>query len=275
MLSSRSRETAMTGTSARQRLGFKEGKSGAHAARTMMLADVSTLFDHVALEAGRDAYRAAIVEANDLGKPSRSARKLAFEHLVDLYTLDPGFPLFRCLRQLWRRDERARPLLALTMAMARDPLLRATQAWLLAHPEEAPVTRLALEAFLAATFPDRFSPVMLTGLAKNINGTWTQSGHLIGRARKRRALVQATPTNLAFSLFLGYLEGASGQGLFRTPWMELLDLTPEREAALVHAAANQELIVHRSAAGVTEVRFPGWLTDEELVWREEALREPT
>ena len=211
MLSSRSRDETTTRALARQRLGFKEGKSGAHAARTMMLADITMLFDRVPPDARRGDYRVAIVEANDLGKPSLSARKLAFELLVNLYTLDPGIPLFRCLRKLWSRDERARPLLALTMAIARDPLLRVTQPWLLAHAEGALVTWVALEAFLATTFPDRFSPVMLTGLAHRINGTWTQSGHLTGRARKRRTRIEATPTNLAFNLFLGYLEGASGQ----------------------------------------------------------------
>jgi hypothetical protein len=156
------------------------------------------------------------------------------------------------------------------MALARDPLLRASQAWILDHAEGATITRVELEAFLAATFPDRFSPAMLTSLAQNINGTWTHSGHLRGRTPKIRARVEATPTNLAYGLFLGFLEGGSGQALLKTPWMKLLDLTPAREAELVQAAANQELIVYRSAAGVTEIRFPGWLSDEEHVLREEA-----
>lgn len=257
--------------SARERLGFKGGVSGPHAARTIMFDDLVTLFDRVPAEAERQDYRVAIVDENDLGKPSRSARALAFEHLASLYGLDPAIPLFRVLRRLWDRDGAARPLLALAMAFARDPLLRATHPWILAQPEGTVVTRAALEEFLAATFPDRFSPVMLAGLANRINGTWTQSGHLRGKMRKVRARAAATPTNVAFNLFLGYLEGHSGQGLLKAPWMTLLDLTPEGEAALLRAAADQELLVHRAAAGVMEIRFPGWLNDEEATLREESL----
>lgn len=107
-------------------LGFRFGLNGPHAARTMMLEDMRLLMAHVPADATRADYATAVVNDNVLGKPTKKARELALRHLTTLYALDPANPIFRALRRLWLLDEVAQPMLAITVALARDPLLSAT-----------------------------------------------------------------------------------------------------------------------------------------------------
>ena len=58
-------------------LGFKAGSSGAHSARTMMLADLTALLSNAPAEAKRDDFNNSIVEENCLGKHTASTRKLS------------------------------------------------------------------------------------------------------------------------------------------------------------------------------------------------------
>lgn len=132
------------------KLGFRFGINGPHAARTMMLDDLRLLLSHTPAQATRADYVAAVVDDNVLGKPTRKARELALRHLVTLYALDPVNPIFRAMRRLWPLDEAAQPLLALAVALARDPLLCATQTFILAHPAGAFVLREAVEHFINA-----------------------------------------------------------------------------------------------------------------------------
>jgi hypothetical protein len=252
------------------RLGFRFGINGPHAARTMMLSDLRALFGHTPCGATRQDYTAAIVAENLLGKSTKKARELSLRHLVTLYGLDPANPLFRALRRLWSVDTAAQPLLALTVALARDPLLRASQRLILSRPIGAPVPREEVEAFLADTFPDRFSVASLKSFAQNIAGTWTAAGFLHGHRRKIRSRPEVRAEVVALCLFTGYLEGRSGQRLFSSDWMTLLGGTPAELEALARSAAHRGLLVFMNAGGVKEVRFPGYLSAEEEQVRQEA-----
>jgi hypothetical protein len=254
------------------KLGFRFGTNGPHAARTMMLDDLATLFTHLPATARREDYSAEVIDRNCLGKPTRKARELAFRHMSILYGLDPGLAVYKALRRLWAGDEAARPVLALSAALARDPLLRSTQDFILAkHPGEA-VSRNDLEKLLESNYPDRFSPASLKSFAQNVNGTWTQAGFLVGRSRKTRARPKIAPANVAFSLFLGHLEGLSGQLLFSSTWAKLLDSSPGELEAMAGSASHRGLLVFMSAGGVKELRFPDYLSPEQESWRQEASR---
>ncbi len=250
-------------------LGFRFAISGAHAARTMMLNDLRLLMAHTAANARRPDYAAAVVTDNVLGKPTQKARQLALRHLVTLYGLDPANPLFRALRQLWPLNESAQPLLAFAVALARDPLLRATQAFFLSQPVGGTVHRERVEQFLRAAFADRFSPASLKSCAQNISGTWTAAGLLQGRTRKTRVIAQSQPESLAFLLFLSYLEGRTDQRLFTSDWLNLLGCAPDELEALARVASHRGLFVFMNAGGVKDVRFPGYLTPEEERIRQE------
>lgn len=244
-------------------LGFRFGINGPHAARTMMLDDLRLLLAHTSPEATHADYRAAVVEGNALGKATRKARELALRHLSTLYALNLASPIFRALRRLWPLDPAAQPLLALATALARDPLLRATQSFVLEQPVGGAVRREAIETFLGGAYHDRFSPASLKSFAQNVAGTWTAAGALQGRVRKTRALIEPHPESLAFLLFLGYLEGRTGQRLFSSDWLALLGVSPDELEALAKSASHRGLLVFLNAGGVKEVRFPGYLTPEE------------
>jgi len=254
------------------KLGFRFGVNGPHAARTMMLDDLRVVFAAVPADASRGTYAETIVGRNVLGKPTRKARELALRHLATLYGLDPNVAVFRALRRLWPVNEAGQPLLALLVALARDPLLRSTQNFILAKEQGSLVGRTELEERLAQEQPDRFSPASLKSFAQNVNGTWTSAGYLQGRSRKMRRQPVLTSAVVTLCLFLGFLEGLSGLRLFSSSWMKLLPGTLPEWEALAGAAAQQDMLVFLNAGGVKEVRFPGYLTLEEEQIRLEASR---
>ena len=237
----------------------------------MMLDDLRVLFAHLPTDAMRADYITEVVSSNMLGKPTKKARELAHRHLATLYALDTQSPLFRALRSLWASDAVAQPLLALTAALTRDPLLRGTQTFMLQKQPGTHVAREELEKLLASSYPDRFSAASLKSFAQNVNGSWTSAGFLSGRVRKTRVMPIITPANVAFCLFLGHLEGLSGQRLFTSPWMSLLGGSQNELEALANSASHRGLLVFMNSGGVKELRFPGYLTAQEEQWRHEII----
>lgn len=235
-----------------------------------MLDDLRVLFSHVPADGARADYVQAVFTENLLGKPTKKSRELALRHLTALYGLDTQLPLFRALRRLWQVDVAAQPVLALTAALARDPLLRGTQAFVFAKQPGVLVTREDVEQCLAAAHQDRFSPASLKSFAQNVNGSWTSAGFLSGRNRKTRSIPVVTPVNVAFCLFLGHLEGLSGQRLFTSSWMNLLPVSAAELDALANSAFHRGLLVFLNAGGIKEVRFPDYLTPEEEKMCQEA-----
>ena len=251
------------------KLGFRFGRNGPHAARTLMLDDMRLLLAHTPVGATRAEYAEAIIGANVLGKATKKARELALRHMAVLYGLDAQNPIFRALRRLWPLDAAAQPVLALAVALARDPLLRASQRFILNTATGTPVPRDDVAGLLATTFADRFSAASLKSFAQNIAGTWTAAGYLQGHRRKTRAHVPARPEPAALCLFLGFLEGRTGQRLFSSNWMRLLGGSADELEALTKSASHRGLLMYMSAGGVKEVRFPGYLRpDEEQVLQE-------
>ena len=237
----------------------------------MMLEDLRTLLANTPAEATRQDYADAVVSENLLGKPTKKSRELAFRHLLSLYGFETSNPLFRALRRLWPLDPESQPLLALTVALVRDPLLRCSVQFILSKQIGSRVPREDVEALLSQQFPERFSPASLKSFAQNVAGTWTDAGYLAGRQYKTRVLPTARPEATALALFVGHLEGRSGQRLFSSEWMTLLGGTPTEQEALTSAAAHRGLLVFMNAGGVKELRFPGYLTAEEEKFRQEAM----
>jgi hypothetical protein len=248
------------------RFGFTFGKGGAHAARTMMLSELRCLLDGVDAGAQRPDYRTAIVDSNVLDKATWKARQLTFDHLSDLYGLDPTVCLFRVFRQLWYLEDEGRPVLALLSALARDALLRLSAPLILAMKSHEQLTRERTEQLFADWSHGRLSPASLKAIAQRINGTWTQAGYLTGHVTKRRVAPAITPTAVTFALFLGFLEGRLAQRLFSSDWTRVLDLSEKQLFELTRSAATRGLVVLRRTGGVVEVRFPDYLTKQEQEW---------
>jgi hypothetical protein len=253
-----------------ERLGFSFERGSAHTARTMMLAELRALLSFVdAADAAKVDYLEAIQTANCLGKRSGKTRTLTFRHLADLYALDPNLLVFRALRFFWQRDVDGQPLLTALCAYSRDPLLRATAPFVLSFQEGTTVTREAMEEFIDAQEPGRFSKATLKSTAQNINSSWTQSGHLSGRVRKVRARAVATPGAASLALLLGYVSGLRGESLFISDYTRLLDCSFERTIELAEAASRRGWISLKRVGQVIEVLFSNLITAQEMEWLRE------
>lgn len=246
------------------RLGFSFRRGGAHSSRTIMLDELQALLAYVGdPDATMEDYRRAIEVENCLGKRSASTRKRTYSHLVDLYSLDSSTLLFRALLFFWNRDPHGRPLLAMLCAYARDPVLRATVPFVLAHTDGTTVPRESVEEQIDEQEPGRFSSATLKSTAQNVNSTLTKTGHLAGKAKKIRTRAVATSGSVAYALLLGYLSGARGGGLFQTEYARLLDTPHDRMLDLAEDASRRGWIVLKRIADIVEVLFPALLNEED------------
>ena len=233
--------------------GLRFGDIGTHTSRTIMLSELRDLFAALPDSASRKEYASEIINENVLGKQTVSNRRLTDQRLSELYGLDPQIPIFRVLRRLWEVDETGRPLLALLCALGRDPLLRAGASTVLSlEPGEELVRTTFLESIKQST-GDRLNASSLDKVARNAGSSWTQSGHLEGRVRKVRKLIQPTPGAVAFALWLGSLYSLSGEELLFTPWTSVLDRTPQELVELVLRAKQLRLLHARVGGGVIEI----------------------
>ena len=238
-------------------MGYRSGDRGTHSSRTLMLAELSLLLESVPGEAVLTAYRDAVLIDNCLGKHTAATRAISFQRLKELYALDEGVPLFHILRRLWGENQPSRPLLALLMGLARDPLLRATAAVIIQVPAGVEVMRQPLLEALARSAGDRFNEATLDTIVRNTLSSWTQSGHLRGRSRKVRERVEATPVATAFALLLGYLLGKRGCRLFETPWARVLDSDPRKLLDIAGDAKRLGLLDLKQSGSIVDVSFPG------------------
>src|SRR6185436_13369194 len=185
-------------------LGFRFGERGTHTSRTMMLEELRMVLASAPAEASRAEYAAAIVEHNCLAKPTSATRVLSAQRLSELYALDPGVPLFRVMRNLWRLDERGQPLLALLVALARDPLLAATAPAVVPLKGGDEFARGPMRQSIRNAVGIRLNDDTLDKVARNAASSWSQAGHLVGRTFKVRRPVQPTFATVALALLLAY-----------------------------------------------------------------------
>jgi hypothetical protein len=234
-------------------VGFRFGAKGTHTSRTIMLVELSAVLAATAATAAREDYAAAIIEGNCLGKATAATRRLTNQRLGELYGLDPRLPIFRVLRRLWSTDAAGRALLALQCAIARDPLLAATAAPVLALSPGDELQRETLRAELRTVVEERLNDSTLNKVIRNTASSWAQTGHLVGRTFKKRAPVQATAGSVAFGLYLGHAVGFRGASLFSTGWISLLDCNPVNARNLAVEAKRIGLIDLRIAGDVVDL----------------------
>lgn len=229
-----------------------------------MFDELSTLLESLPWNASRGDYLAAIVENNALGKKTAATQKLTAQRLTELYALEVSVSLFRILRRFWQDDVAGRPLLALLCSLARDPLLRATAEPVLAMTSGEELSRQKITDAVRAAVDDRLNDATLDKVVRNVSSSWTQSGHLQGRARKFRKMIRPTPLATAYALMLGYLEGLRGGRLFETQWTKVLDVSPAELRNLATEAKRLHGLDMKSAGDVVEVGFSTVLTPQEI-----------
>jgi len=247
-----------------ERTGFRYGDRGTQTSRTIMIEELNLLLTAVPGDADRAQYIQAVLDDNCLGKRTASTRKLTLQRLSELYGLNPAILLFRILRDLWTINPQSRPLLALLLALARDPLLRITSTAVIETPIGKEFARQAMVDALAAETSGRFNDSTLDKIVRNASSSWTQSGHLKGRARKFRQKAKPTPVSFAYALLLAYIQGGRGPALFDGPWARLMDLAPPEARDLADDAKRLGLLDIKQAGSIVDVSFPQLLSRKDL-----------
>lgn len=243
--------------------GFRLGDKGTHSSRTLMLNELVHVLEATPPTTTREEYSRAILEENAAHKKTAAGRVQTRQRLVELYGLDLEVSLFRVFRRLWEVAREGRPQLALLLAMARDPLLRATALPILELPIGAELGRQALTDAVRGATQDRLNAAVVDKVVRNASSSWTQSGHLEGRARKFRRQVPPNPPGVAFALLLGYLTGQRSRRLFETAWMATFDGSFEAKLDAATEAKRLGWLDLRFGGEVVEVGFPGFLTTRE------------
>jgi hypothetical protein len=235
------------------KLGFRIGRGGVHQSKTMMLRELSALLQ-AAPDPGSADVTDLVINQNVLLKGTGSARRLAFQRLNGLYGLASGAPIGRALARLWQRDDSGRPMLALLCALAREPPLRDAATAVLDATYGSDVRWPDFASRFEALHPGRYSAKMLRSLSQNCASTWTQSGHLKGRVKKRRARAIASPIVAAYAALLGEFAGFGGATLLSSLWMLILDSSETETLALLRQAEGLGLLRVRSGGDVVEIR---------------------
>lgn len=220
-----------------------------------MLDELQSLLANCRSDTTRDDYISAVLEDNCLGKRTVATRKLSCQRLSELFALDPAVLLFRVMRRFWYAEPYGHPLLALLLALARDPLLRITAPPVLRMRPGEELARQQLTDALVREVSDRLSDSTLDKVVRNAASSWTQSGHLNGRGRKIRQSVTPTATNAAFALLLGFLTGIRGAALFETFWAQVLDAPPGELTRLAMDARRLGHLDMSQSGGVINVAF--------------------
>jgi hypothetical protein len=244
-------------------VGFRWGAKGTHTSRTIMLDELRALLGSCPQGASRDDYLRAIHDDNCLGKRTVATRKLSSQRLSELYALDQHVPLFRVMRRCWYADRTGQALLALLLALARDPLLRASAPPVLRMRPGEELARQHLTDAISQAVGVRLSDSTTDKVVRNVASSWTQSGHLKGRSRKVRQTVAPTAATTAFALLLGYLTGKRGVALFETLWAQVLDSAVEELMHLAVDARRLGFLDMSRSGGVIEVAFSRLLPPEE------------
>lgn len=221
-----------------------------------MLKELGAVLASVPKNSDAAEYRDAILQRNVLGKTTDSTRQKSLRHLRELYALDEGTPIFGLLRTLHAIDPGSESLLAVQVAWARDPLFRATTPPVMDASEGGLVETARLAQAIDSTFPGQYSELNRNKVARNAASSWTQSGHLAGRAKKTRRRITPTVVAVATALFLGQIVGHHGAAVFSNPWCRLLDLDPDRAKAMGFEAHRAGLLNLRAVSEVIDLSFP-------------------
>lgn len=235
---------------------FALGSLRTTASHTIGIPHLVELLRAVPSTASVEQYREAVVDGNVLARPTQAGRQRSFRHLRELYFLDLSRPEFAALRHFWDIDHCSRPLLAGLLAFTRDEVLRASFAAIAGVPAGSSVTSADLTAAIAAQFGNEVSESTLGKTGRNTSACWTQTGHLVGRAKKVRIDVKARPTAVAYAAYVGHLAGGRGLGVLDNPWSQILGIPPGRSLEALRDAHTQGLLDLLVAGNVVDVAFP-------------------
>ena len=159
------------------------------------------------------------------------------------------------MRRCWYVDADGEAVLALLLALARDPLLRATAPPVLRMRPGEELARQRMADVIGRAVGNRLNESTLDKVVRNAASSWTQSGHLKGRGRKTRTSVNPTAATTAYALLLGHLAGARGAALFETMWARVLDAATGQLMQLAMDARRLGFLDMSLSGGGVDVAF--------------------
>jgi len=251
-------------------LGFSSAALGGHAARSMMLQEMSTLVRVMPPSVRKDEFVRAILEDNILEKPTLVSRQKSLRYLAELYDLEQSHALFRIFWALSHMESDSLPQLCLVCAYARDPQLRHSFELIRVLRHGEVLARTTMEQHLEDGFPGRFSPAMKKSMAQNVNTTWTVSGHLAGKRNKTRQFPAPHPISAAYAMFVGYLTGLRGDRLLDSAYAALVAPNRSQLQAALALASARGLLSLKQAASIVEFDFSNLLTPAEQAYVHES-----
>lgn len=220
-----------------------------------MLAELSTLLAAMPADAPADQYKRSIIDDNVLLKPSRSTQAKTYSYLRNRFALDPTVPIFQVLRLLWDRDPAGQSLMALLVALLRDPMLRASSGLVIDRAPDQVISSRDFSERINLAFPDRLGEKTLKAAGERLTSSYKQSGHLSKKNPSTRQRVTATPGSVTMALLIAQLQGAQGMTLFDTEWVRLLDSSNEKILSEARTASNRGWLEIRHAGNVLEITF--------------------
>ena len=237
---------------AREALGFRFAPGGVHLTKTMMLAELTSVLNNIPNCNAADVERSVVVD-NLLGKPTGTARRLAVPASTRSTASSSHGP-FRSppsgFGHVMLREGRSWLSSVLWLASrccANPPPLS------LDAPLGEPVRWPDLASAIAANYPDRYSPKMLRSLAQNCASSWTQSGHLDGRVKKRRRLARTVTGGGSLRGPPGFACRLRRPALVLSPWMRLLDRSEADLLSLLRRAESAGLTRVKAGGGVLQI----------------------
>lgn len=246
-------------TTKAKQIGFREVHGTIHTSQTVLSHNATVLIEDIGSLSGswnRDSLIQSIVVKNIFGKRTDSARAGGLRDMIALYGFDAPPSATRALLSLWHATTN-RSLLLGQLAIARDPILRATVPVILSmQPGEAAGFR-TMSTYLGSVYPERFSSGTLRAVGERCISSWGQMGHLRpGRVRERVAVV-AESAHAAFASFLAISCGFSGRSILESGWFRMLDLNPEQAMSLLRRAEAEGQVRLHVAGHVFEISLSG------------------
>ncbi len=194
---------------------------------------------------------------NVVGKRTKSNLDKTNILLQKLYTFNPQYAPFRAFAYFWpMAGETDQRIMAMLLALGREPLLAESVELVLQTRLGDPVTVEQLLAGLEHRHPGRYSTSSAHAIAQRLASSWKQAGYLEGKVKTRRVQPQPQRYAVTFALLLAFLHGERGEFILRSKWVQALGLPEAEVRKLAADAALHNLLQYQAAAAVTVFAFP-------------------
>lgn len=226
-----------------------------------MLPELTSLLAIAPKDAGLTTLERLVVEEDALHKASAANRVKTFSFLRRMYGLNVELPIYREFLRLFQLVPQELPILASSLALAREPVLRACADMVLATPIGKPLAREDFETWIREFAPGRYSQSMYISFSHNLYASFFQLGYLGEAAGKNRLRMRrdVRPASVAYAAFLDWLTGLNGLNLLTGQFSKSLELSKDDHLGLLSSAGQLGLMRVALAGGVLQLDFSAWL----------------